>query len=254
MKNKQLSRGMIAWIMIGMAIVLLVVSHFLPLGDNLKMIIFDYGGDTYPFSIQNIMWIVFFIGFGELWYRVQLTSALGDELGNKLLPEDDHAVLTPKDLGEYFRKVKDKNDSGLAGLIKSLIMQFQTSHSIEQTHSMLNSQIELKNSLMDVRYSFIRYIVWLIPTLGFIGTVIGIALALAYAGDPSTDPSAPEFLSVLTQKLGVAFYTTLVALVMSGILVFVMHIVQAKEEEQILKEGKYCLDNFINRLYVDRSK
>ena len=35
---------------------------------------------------------------------------------------------------------------------------------------------------IDLRYSMIRYVVWVIPSLGFIGTVIGISLALAYRG------------------------------------------------------------------------
>jgi biopolymer transport protein ExbB/TolQ len=94
----------------------------------------------------------------------------------------------------------------------------------------------------------IRYITWLIPSLGFIGTVIGIMLALNYAGDRANVES-PEMLYQVTERLGVAFSTTLVALVMAAILVFLQNLIQGREENMLNKSGQYCLDNLINRLY-----
>ena len=63
----------------------------------------------------------------------------------------------------------------------------------------------------------VRYVVWAIPTLGFIGTVLGISLALAFAG--AVDLQDPNLLAELTKRLAVAFDTTLLALVMSAVLV-----------------------------------
>jgi biopolymer transport protein ExbB/TolQ len=95
----------------------------------------------------------------------------------------------------------------------------------------------------------IRYVVWAIPTLGFIGTVVGISLALAFAG--AVDLQDPTLLAELTKRLAVAFNTTLLALVMSALLVFFQHIVQAFEERALNQAGQYCLDNLINRLYME---
>jgi biopolymer transport protein ExbB/TolQ len=53
----------------------------------------------------------------------------------------------------------------------------------------------------------------------------------------------------VTERLGVAFATTLVALVQASILVFIQNIVQGREESALNKAGQYCLDNLINRLY-----
>jgi hypothetical protein len=52
----------------------------------------------------------------------------------------------------------------------------------------------------------------------------------------------------LTQRLAVAFYTTLVALVMSAVLVFLTHLVQSHEEKALYAMESYVLDAFINRL------
>ena len=50
-------------------------------------------------------------------------------------------------------------------------------------------------------------------------------------------------------KLGVAFNTTLLALLQSAVLVFALHVIQSREEIALNRAGQYCLDNLINRLY-----
>jgi flagellar motor component MotA len=120
---------------------------------------------------------------------------------------------------------------------------------VDQANAVLNSSLELFLHEIDLRYTIVRYTVWAIPALGFIGTVMGISLALAYAG--SVDIQNPDLLAELTKRLAVAFNTTLLALAMSGVLVFVQHVVQAYDERALNETGQYCLDNLINRLYVD---
>ena len=127
--------------------------------------------------------------------------------------------------------------------------QFQINQSVDQANALLNSSLELFLHEIDLRYSMIRYVVWAIPTLGFIGTVVGISLALAFAG--SADLQDPDLLAELTKRLAVAFNTTLLALVMSIALVLIQHAVQAYEEKALNDVGQYCLDNLINRLYVE---
>ena len=90
----------------------------------------------------------------------------------------------------------------------------------------------------------LRYIVWLLPTLGFIGTIVGIVFALNAVGGYDI-PQSPELMAELTGRLGVAFYTTLLAL-----LVFALHVIQVREETALNQSGQYCLDNLVNRLYV----
>jgi hypothetical protein len=102
--------------------------------------------------------------------------------------------------------------------------------------------------------------VWLIPTLGFVGTVMGIAFALRTAGvmfaemGPSVNiaQAAPQMMVRLTAELGVAFYTTLLALLQSAGLMFAMHLVQGREEGALNRVGHYCLKNLVNRLYERR--
>jgi flagellar motor component MotA len=120
---------------------------------------------------------------------------------------------------------------------------------VDQANALLNSSLELFLHEIDLRYSMVRYVIWVIPALGFIGTVMGISLALAYAG--AADLQDPSLLAGLTKQLAVAFDTTLLALVLSAVLVLAQHLVQAYEERSLNQAGQYCLDNLINRLYAD---
>jgi hypothetical protein len=59
-------------------------------------------------------------------------------------------------------------------------------------------------------------------------------------------------VQALARTLGVGFDCTMVALVESAILVFLMHVAQQKEEGAVNLAGTYCLKNLINRLYIGR--
>jgi biopolymer transport protein ExbB/TolQ len=100
---------------------------------------------------------------------------------------------------------------------------------------------------VDLNYNLIRYVCWLIPSLGFIGTVVGIGEALAYAG---ANAQADDLLGHTTGQLAVSFHGTFLALLMASILVFLQNRVQSKEEHALNLGAQYCLDNLINRLYV----
>ena len=58
------------------------------------------------------------------------------------------------------------------------ILQLFTSKSVDQTVTIFSSMLELMSHRLDLAYQTLRFLVWIIPTTGFIGTVIGIAIAL----------------------------------------------------------------------------
>ena len=61
----------------------------------------------------------------------------------------------------------------------------------------------------------------------------------------------PEMMEQVTGDLGVAFYTTLLALLQSAVLMFAMHIMQEREEGALNRIGQYCLRNLVNRLHQE---
>ncbi len=211
----------------------------------------DFKIFLWPFSIQNIMWAVFFFALGDLSVRLIEGTAELRQLHRHLLPEDERTILRADDLGQIYSAIKSESSENrrfLPRLVKRVILQFQSNRSVDQASTLLNSSLELYLHEVDLKYNMARYIMWLIPSLGFIGTVIGIALALNYAG--AANYQDPTLLAELTARLGTAFYTTLMALLLSAVLVFLIHLAQGREERALNDAGQYCLDNLINRLYA----
>jgi biopolymer transport protein ExbB/TolQ len=249
------SRPLILLVSIGLGVlaIYLMQEH---LSETLAVLLLDRTRDIYPITVQNVMWIVFFLGLGELAVRIRDAVAESGQIRQGYLPEDERTVLQGPQLRHIYTTARAAGQPGGQGagrflprLIQRVVLQFQTSRSIDQANALLNSSLDLFLHEIDLRYSMIRYVVWLIPTLGFIGTVIGISLALAFAGQ--VDIQDPTLLAQLTKHLAVAFHTTLLALAMSTILVLLQHIVQAHEEGALNQAGQYCLDNLINRLYEE---
>ncbi len=234
------------------AAILLIAGIHVFAPEVASVILIDKQRATYPLTVQNAMWLVLGVGLGELLLRYLDARAERVQLDAGYLPEDERTILQLPDLREIAARTGAAARSHAAGrflprLIQRVVFQFQSSRSVDQAHTLLNSSLELFLHEIDLRYSMIRYVVWVIPTLGFIGTVIGISLALAFAG--AVDIQDPSLLAELTKRLAVAFNTTLLALVMSAVLVLIQHIVQAQEELALNRAGQYCLDNLINRLY-----
>lgn len=225
----------------------------------LSAVLFGRGSGPYPLTVQNLMWMIFFVGLSEIILRFTRANSEIKQLRNHLLPDDDASILRSKDLIPIYRRIKQSKkytNHRLQRILLRAIQQFQISHSINQASNLVNSSLELMQHEIDLKYNMLRYVVWLIPTLGFIGTVIGIAMALSAANNmPSLDDSAAVQLwfSAMTSKLGLAFNTTFLALILAAILVFLQHLAQGREEAGLNGIGQYVIDHLINRLYEEKS-
>ena len=243
---------------VGVFAVILPVSEAKTGQINVGDVLFDRSSGMFPATLQNLMWLMFFIGLGEMWVRHNRSAKELEQLKLYILPEEDDVMLRAKDLVPIYTGICERKVAQhffVQRLTKRVILQFQGSNSADQANSLMNSSLELMQHEIELKFNMLRYLVWLIPTLGFIGTVVGIALALSSAADMpdvSDTDAIREWLGLLTTDLGLAFNTTLVALIMSAILVFLLHIVQAREEMALNNAGQYCMDNLINRLYENK--
>ncbi|WP_295426692.1 MotA/TolQ/ExbB proton channel family protein [uncultured Thiodictyon sp.] len=216
-----------------------VLSWVLKPGSGAAVVILDFNEVmapnspfVYPFMVQNLMHLLFFVGLGEVYCRWRVAEREHAINGEALLPEDYRVILQDHDLPAIRARVADRYDAEhgfLPSLIDLCILQFRASRSVDQTVSVMNSSLELIDHRPDLRYAMLRYLVWVIPTIGFIGTVIGIALAMGMIVPAAKD----QPLGAIAQALGIAFNTTLVALVESAILVLLMNLVQAREESAL---------------------
>ena len=137
----------------------------------LQEILLDADASFWPFTVQNIMWVALFIGFGELFLRWSAASDEENQLKRGYLPTDGRA-LDLNTLGKIKTGIVDRRFGRAAFLprmIERTIDQFRMSRNEDQAISVLNSSLELSMHAIDLRYSMMRYLTWLIPSLGFIG-------------------------------------------------------------------------------------
>jgi hypothetical protein len=79
-------------------------------------------------------------------------------------------------------------------------------------------------------YGLVRFVVWAIPILGFLGTVIGITVAIA-----NLSPTQMENISGVVAGLGTAFDTTATALGLSMVLMFLQFVIDRAEQRLLAR-------------------
>lgn len=82
-------------------------------------------------------------------------------------------------------------------------------------------------------YGFVRIVIWAMPMLGFLGTVLGISKTLGKMDTKSLASGSQEAMDQLTAGLYVAFDTTAVGLVLTVVAMFLQFVV-AKTELDVL--------------------
>ena len=236
-------------------VLITIASIALPVNNDYAVFLLDHStksffGRIYPLTIQNLLYVMTAFGIAELWNRHQATRREEHYLSQHLLPEDDSAILQVDDLGPIRRKIAAlgaRKNSFLPDLLDLSVLQLMTSKSLEQTVEIYTSTLELMTHRLDLAYQTLRFLVWVIPTSGFIGTVVGIAIAL----EGMRDPKNIEFEKI-TSGLAVAFNTTILALLLSAVLVLLQNVVQRREESTLNEAAQYCLRNLINRVYTEK--
>lgn len=241
-------------IWVGIGIVFLIILAHIPMPDRLASLLLDthidhvtHARHTPVISIHTVNWLLFFIGFGRLRYRWREANAEERELRQEYLPPEHDIILTNEDLGQLYQKLRSAPKRRfLPRLLERTVTQYQGNKSVSHAHTLLDSSLDLYLHELDLGYHMIRYIVWLIPTIGFIGSVIGIGGALSVAGASKVDD--PNLLSNTTSAMSIAFNGTFIALLLSAVLVYILHLAQQKEETALNESAQYCLDKLINRL------
>ncbi len=106
---------------------------------------------------------------------------------------------------------------------------------------------DLANDRLLQSYSLVRTVTWAVPIMGFLGTVIGITMAIANVTPEQLDTSLPE----VTAGLAVAFDTTAQALGMSMILVFGTFLVERGELGVLADVEQFGIEHLVPALAND---
>jgi biopolymer transport protein ExbB/TolQ len=197
---------------------------------------------------QEACFILMFWAFAILGYKAWVTYRQRQLLDLDLvgLPEGSSVTVeSAQQTSSLIRKrlPEKQQDYLLTRAMLAAIDRFAVTRSVQDASGVVHMVCDAEAGRMDSDLSIIRYIAWAIPSIGFIGTVRGIGDALtqinkAVSGD----------ITGVTDSLGTAFNSTLIALLISIVLMFVIHHLQSSQERLVLDTRRYCDDWFVRRL------
>ena len=125
--------------------------------------------------------------------------------------------------------------TSLIGRIRDACLHIRGQHSAERLEDHLKYLAELAAERLHESFALVRTITWAVPILGFLGTVIGITIAIANLRPEQLDTSLAE----VTSGLAIAFDTTALALALSMFLVFGAFLVEQSEQRILAAVEKY---------------
>ncbi|MBL1321350.1 MAG: MotA/TolQ/ExbB proton channel family protein [Methylophaga sp.] len=138
---------------------------------------------------------------------------------------------------------KDCLSSPLVQTLRSSLWRYGATKNVQNLSDAIDSNLDSLAVRQDSENTMIRYLIWAIPSIGFIGTVRGIGQALSQA-----DQALAGDIAGMTDSLGIAFNSTLVALLISIFLMFLFHQLQRLQDSQILDTQAYCEKYLLSRI------
>ncbi len=170
-------------------------------------------------------------------------------LDQDLIPLSEGESILPEDTREYARPLQTLSGNLRNALLPRALLtaldRFRSTRNIQDVSTAIRSVCEAEAERLDSELSTVRYIAWAIPAIGFIGTVRGIGDALAQA-----HRAVEGDIAGVTESLGVAFNSTLIALVLSIVLMFLLHQLQLLQERLVLDAQHYCDQRLMRHLRI----
>lgn len=144
--------------------------------------------------------------------------------GESVLPEDARGHARALEALDA-----ESRERLLPQLLLTALNRFRMTRSIQDVSDEVGRAAQGYGDRMDSELSLVRYIAWAIPSIGFIGTVRGIGQAMGQA-----HRALEGDMSGVTESLGTAFNSTLVALLLSMVLMFLLFQLQQTQERLVL--------------------
>lgn len=136
--------------------------------------------------------------------------------------------------------------SKLGNRIYYAVRRYDKTKTSTEVDDILKIMSEIDADSKDSFYSNVRFFLWLIPALGFLGTVIGIGLGVGGFGamieSAGSFAEVQELLPSVTHNLGIAFDTTLLALLLTAVMTGGMSYQLRREEDLLTWIDSYCME------------
>lgn len=161
-----------------------------------------------------------------------------------LVEQDGEQVVPEEVINKLDTELSEERKSApLIQTLRGALWRYAGTGSVQNLSDAVESSIDALAVRQEAENSMIRYLIWAIPSIGFIGTVRGIGQALSLA-----DQALAGDIAGMTNSLGVAFNSTLVALLISIFLMFLFHQLQRLQDGLLVDIQAYCDQYLLARI------
>ena len=198
--------------------------------------------------------LLFFWGLTILFMKLNKNKHQAQAALLNLFPESIGKEINSSTVGAFIDNIYSTplslRDSLIVNRIRKALELFESRCDNGEVSGFLSTQSDLDANRSAGSYALIKVFLWAIPILGFIGTVMGLSVAVgSLAMGDNTDPDAlKESINNLTGGLGVAFDTTLLGLILSILLSFPLSAVQKREDETLTLIDTFCTEKLLPKL------
>jgi len=191
--------------------------------------------------VEYVTATMFFIGLAALAIKLLDIAVQYQRLGEPLLgpiPPDGQPVAESQSMiARLQRHTQHRESEYLLRRVGEALEYLRRQGSADALEERLKYLADLDAARLHSSYALVRVIIWAIPILGFLGTVIGITLAIANLAPEALEESLPQ----VTAGLGVAFDTTALALGLSIMLMFAQFLTE-RAENGLLEQVDHRVD------------
>lgn len=190
---------------------------------------------------------MFFVGLSGLALKAFDVAGQAARVDQPLLGTMPSAAL-PATQAAALRQAIDalpatERDNYLPRRVREALDSVSRNGSADRLGEELRYLAELDADRQHASFGLLRIVIWAIPILGFLGTVIGITMAIASLSPEQLETSLPEVIG----GLGVAFDTTALALALSMVLMFGQFAVDRRENALLAKVDARAANELIGR-------
>lgn len=209
-------------------------------------------GHVFSSPINAASFAAFGAALGQLLRRRARIVWESSGLSVNLLGSDAETLLLPDDVKTARKQLPSipvpQRRTLPMRLLTVGLLRARAHWSATDVSAAIETEADLVQREVEASYSNIRYLAWAIPSIGFLGTVLGIGWAMGDINIAGSDKADP--LSVATSHLSVAFDTTFVALALSLILMFIIHRVETMDDHLLIRAKSWSQRQLPLRMHI----
>ncbi len=196
----------------------------------------------------------FFWAVALLYLKGQKLRHQKDAMYLDVLPAELGSEINRGNVGHFIDHVYGMpsrlRDSLMVNRIRKGLELFEVRQNNSEVSGMLSAQSNIDSARIGGSYSLVKVFLWAIPILGFIGTVLGLSVAIGSIdlSNMSDMEKVMKSFGSVTSGLGTAFDTTLLGLVLAMFLNFPMNALAKSEDDNLNNIDAFCNEVLLPRL------